>query len=842
MVLPSKPHAGARGEQGTPPPVVKRRGRLADETPGTRRVLAEYRQEVWEFTDRLFLWLLLGQTVLAIVTALLKTPQPWDGPLGLPWLAWKALGLGVVITTLPLIAVYSRPGSGSTRREIAVGQGLMTSLLLHVAGGRPEMHYAIFVSLPFLSLYRDVSVLLLASAIAATDHVLACFFWPTSVYGTAAVSTWAWVPDVWWMSIEDLVLALFVIRKQGDMLRDARKQATLDASRMALEREVTERQRTERLLSLQYVITRVLAGANSLNEAAPVILRIMGENQGWHVGELWQVDDSRQFLRCVDIWRADEFSNAEYLERRKSLHIAPDADLAGRVWQRHLPLWIPDLAEEPTLPLAILARDTGLHGAFAIPLRNGPEVIGVMSFFSSEVRQANDDHLSMLSALGGQIGQFMERKRMEQGLRDSEERYRSVIAALDEGILLVDSGGHLLATNASAERILARTSIELLGSPGADAFASVVDEDERVVMSVDLPFLVTLRTGEPRQNRELGLTRRDGSRVWISMNSQPLLRFNETAPYAAMASFTDITARKAAEESLRATQTDLENRVEKRTSQLLEANVRMRREVEERERAQREMRAAKEAADTANQAKSGFLANMSHELRTPLNAVIGFSELLEQEIFGELNGKQRTYVKNVLVSGRHLLQLVNDILDISKVEAGRMDLAYERTPIGSIVDVVRSVITAVAAKKGIELDVDVPPVLPEVYIDPGRIKQVLYNLIANAIKFTPRGGTVRVSARADAKHVVVLVADTGVGIAKEDLPRLFREFEQLPQANGVRPEGTGLGLALTRRLVELHGGKVAVESQLGKGSTFSVFLPLKSPDEITMVRPPDQAA
>ena len=180
-------------------------------------------------------------------------------------------------------------------------------------------------------------------------------------------------------------------------------------------------------------------------------------------------------------------------------------------------------------------------------------------------------------------------------------------------------------------------------------------------------------------------------------------------------------------------------------------------------------------------------------------------------------------MKNVLVSGRHLLQLVNDILDISKVEAGRMDLAYERTPIGSIVDVVRSVITAVAAKKGIELDVDVPPTLPEVHVDPGRIKQVLYNLIANAIKFTPRGGTVRVSARAEAKHVVVIVSDTGVGIAEEDLPRLFREFEQLPQPNGVRPEGTGLGLALTRRLVELHGGKVEVESELGKGSTFSVL-------------------
>src|SRR5262249_43356975 len=225
-------------------------------------------------------------------------------------------------------------------------------------------------------------------------------------------------------------------------------------------------------------------------------------------------------------------------------------------------------------------------------------------------------------------------------------------------------------------------------------------EEGRLLPGGELPFLRTLRTGEPSQNQIVGVARSDGARLWISMNSQPLVRFGETVPYAAMASFADITRRKAAEASLRAAHAELESRVEKRTSQLMEANGRLQREIEGRERVQRELRGAKDAADTANQAKSAFLANMSHELRTPLNAVIGFSELLEQQIFGGLNDKQKGYVGNVLVSGRHLLQLVNDVLDISKVEAGRMDLAYERTPIGGLVDVVRSVIQAVAAKKG----------------------------------------------------------------------------------------------------------------------------------------------
>ena len=816
--------------------------RAIDESPGTRRLYAEYRQEVYHRTDRMFLWLLLLQWLAGVVTALWSTPSVWNGSLThLPPLVWKAFLLGGAITSLPIYVAFKYPGSMLTRQEIAIGQGLVTLLLIHVSGGHFEMRYVVFASLAFLAMYRDIKVILLASLITAVDHILGCFFWPKSLYGFVTVAPWAWIHHVSMVAFENLLLALAVRKSQGDMLGAAKKQAMIDASRVALEREVAERQRTERLLSLQYVITRVLAGANNLAEAAPLMLRIMGENQGWDVGELWEVEENERYLRCVDLWHADDFQAADYLKLRRVTQLARDVGLPGRVWHRHLPLWISDMAEEPNLPLAAFRAEVNLRGAFAIPLRNGPNVIGVMAFFSREVREANDDHLSMLSALGGQIGQFMERKRIEQGLRDSEERYRSMIGALDEGIVLVDTERRVFATNASAERILGFSSAEMVGAPAARPFPEAVFDDGTPVGPA-LPFLETLLSGEPRQNVVFRISRADGQAVWISMNSQPLVRFEGKMPNAAMASFTDITARRAAEESLLSAHAELESRVDKRTSQLTEANVRLLSEIEERERAQREMRQAKELADTANQAKSAFLANMSHELRTPLNAVIGFSELLEQEIFGDLNDKQTAYVGNVLVSGRHLLQLVNDILDISKVEAGRMDLAYELTPIGSIVDVVRGVIQAVATKKGINLEVSVPDDLPDVQVDPGRIKQVLYNLIANAIKFTPRGGVVRLSAEASGEYIVVKVADTGVGIARADFGRLFREFEQLAQPGGVRPEGTGLGLALTKRLVELHGGKVEVESELGKGSTFSVYLRLRSPDESGTIRISDNIA
>jgi PAS domain S-box-containing protein len=243
-----------------------------------------------------------------------------------------------------------------------------------------------------------------------------------------------------------------------------------------------------------------------------------------------------------------------------------------------------------------------------------------------------------------------------------------------------------------------------------------------------------------------------------------------------------------------------------------------------------EITVAHAASEVASRAKSDFLANMSHELRTPLNAVIGFSEVLLARMFGPINDKQQEYVNFILDGGRHLLSLINDILDLSKVESGKMELELEGFALGECLAGSLAMLREKAHAEGIELFLEGVP-RPELSIvaDRRKLKQIMFNLLSNAIKFTPRGGTVRVSLGEENGAVTVAVADTGKGIKPEDIPKLFQVFTQLESAYTKEYEGTGLGLALTRRLVELHGGSIRVESEFGLGSRFSFTLPLAPP-------------
>ena len=229
--------------------------------------------------------------------------------------------------------------------------------------------------------------------------------------------------------------------------------------------------------------------------------------------------------------------------------------------------------------------------------------------------------------------------------------------------------------------------------------------------------------------------------------------------------------------------------------------------------------------EIANKHKSDFLASMSHELRTPLNAIIGFSEVLLERLFGELNEKQDDYLKDIHSSGKHLLALINDVLDLSKVEAGRMELELSTFDLPATLGGAMTLIRERAQQHAIGLELDVDPALGAVTADERKVKQIVVNLLSNAVKFTPDGGKVAVSARRNSDHILVAVRDTGIGIRPEDQEAVFEEFRQVGRDYSTKQEGTGLGLALTRRFVALHGGRIWVESALGKGSTFSFTLP-----------------
>jgi signal transduction histidine kinase len=232
--------------------------------------------------------------------------------------------------------------------------------------------------------------------------------------------------------------------------------------------------------------------------------------------------------------------------------------------------------------------------------------------------------------------------------------------------------------------------------------------------------------------------------------------------------------------------------------------------------------------EAASRHKSEFLANMSHELRTPLNAINGFSEVLLERMFGELNPKQEEYLRDILASGRHLLSLINDILDLSKVEAGRMELEPSAFDLPSTLESCLTLVRERASRHDIALELDMDASLGGFVADERKVRQVVLNLLSNAVKFTPEGGRIRLHAGREDDAVKISVSDTGIGIAPEEQEAVFEEFRQVGSDQARKSEGTGLGLALAKKFVELHGGRIWVASEVGRGSTFTITLPERS--------------
>jgi PAS domain S-box-containing protein len=363
-----------------------------------------------------------------------------------------------------------------------------------------------------------------------------------------------------------------------------------------------------------------------------------------------------------------------------------------------------------------------------------------------------------------------EQKQLSQRLRDHQFYTRSLFESNIDAIMTTDPSGIITDVNKQMEALTGCTRDELTGAPFKNYFTDP-DSAETSIKQVLREKKVT--------NYELTARARDGKETVVSFNATTFYD-RDRKLQGVFAAARDVTEFKRFEQSLQ----------------------------------------------QANRMKSEFLANMSHELRTPLNGIIGFTEFLIDEKPGPLKPKQKEYLDDVLSSARHLLQLINDVLDLAKVEAGKMELHPETFPVHKAVEEVVAGIKGIANKKHMAVSIEIGAGLDVVTLDQQKFKQILYNLLSNAVKFSDDGGQVSIKARRMAPHhFEVQIHDTGIGIKTEDIDRLFTEFEQLDSGTARRFEGTGLGLALTKKIVEFQGGRISLESQPGKGSLFTVVLP-----------------
>jgi PAS domain S-box-containing protein len=410
-----------------------------------------------------------------------------------------------------------------------------------------------------------------------------------------------------------------------------------------------------------------------------------------------------------------------------------------------------------------------------------------------EIGQLAKAYNEMLSTLG----------RAEADLRRSEKQYRDIFDNAVMGIFQSTPEGTYRSVNPALARIFGyRTPEELM--------ADIRDIRSQVYAHPEDRTKVTKRFEEGEgivKGFEVEYKRRDGSRFWMSLSGKAI-RDEQGRVLYYEGTIEDISARKLAEKELAKYRDHLEELVRARTADL---------------------EIAREKAESADRLKSAFLATMSHELRTPLNSIIGFTGIILQGIVGPLNDEQKKQLSMVRGSAQHLLSLINDVLDISKIEAGQLQIAREPFDLHSVVEKTVESARPLAVKKGLDLTCTVSAEIETITGDRRRVEQILLNLISNAVKFTEKG-SVKIACRPEGDAITVSVMDTGIGIKTEDLGTLFQAFRQIDSGMTRKYEGTGLGLSISKRLVELMGGQIRVASVWGEGSTFSFSLPKERKD------------
>ncbi len=609
---------------------------------------------------------------------------------------------------------------------------------------------------------------------------------------------------------------------------------------------VTEEKQAERRMQAQYAVTRVLADAASLQEAIPKIIEVICECLGWEWGAVWRVDAQAQRLRCEEVWHApgSDFAEFEGLSRRTAFPTG--IGLPGRVWETGEPAWIEDVVRDTNFPRAPIAAREGMHGAFGFPIRLGNEVLGVIEFFSREIRQPDEKLLQMMGAIGSQIGQFMERQLAQEALRKSELQFRQVWESSIDGMRLTDAQGTVRRVNEALCKLTGKTKDELEGQPLGEIHAEEVRE--HVLRRHRERFAA--RTIQPHLERMVQLW--NGRKSWLGLSNSMLEIEGE--PPLLLSIFRDITDRKRAEETLRRTAEELTRsnlQLKELATNLEAAAASERRANDELKRAQSQLVQSEKLA-----ALGQMIAGVAHEINNPLSFVSNNMAVLQRDsnalrelvrLYGQTDDVLAPHRPNILkeigaladridlpytlsnleellVRSRDGLkrieQIVLDLRDFARPDETDLHEADLNAGVRSTLNIIRGR----AKKQQVEMETDLMT-LPPVTCYPARINQVVLNLLANALDACGEGGKVTVRTCPNQGGVEIHVLDSGPGVPSTIRDKIFDPFFTTKPVG----QGTGLGLSISYRIVEDHGGRIDVDNEPGGGAHFVVHLPLKPP-------------
>ncbi len=773
-------------------------------------LFAAYQQDIYCRTDRLFAGLMGFQWVAGIVFALWVSPLAWTGASSRTHLhVWAAIVVGGTISLFPALLGLLRPGRPSTRYTIGVAQMLMGALLIHLTGGRIETHFHVFGSLAFLAFYRDWRVLVPATIVVALDHMLRGMFWPQSVYGVVVASNWRWIEHAAWVVFEDVFLFVSCHRSLAEMWDTASRTAALEQEvRTRQQAEIDARNsqaRTDAILEVALDCVMLMDASGRIVRFNPAAERTFGYSAAEAVGtELSALvaSGSERDAHVVGLQQSLAAGERGVLNRRLELAarrkdgepfpvevaIAPISSEGSAMFAGYMR----DITEQRAAETALAERMSlaSLTAAAGLALTRGTELRAMLQQCAEALTHHLDGGLARIWTLNDSEPMLELQASAGATIRLDGERSRVPVGRFTIGTIAADRHPRL--------------------DDAANVDPHIGDPDwvrrEGMVAFAGYPLLLD-------------------ARVVGVMAVYARRKFSASA-LEAMAVVGDGIAlgieRKRAERELGRYTCDLEDahRIERQNAEQLAALV-------------DQLRETQQQAEAATRAKSDFLASMSHELRTPLNAIILYSELLQEEAQDEQPPRSVADLKKIQSAGSQLLDLINGILDLSKIEAGKMALAPEtfnvRTVVGEVIDTV----APMAQQHRNELTVEWDSAVTTMRADVMKTRQILLNLLSNACKFTKDGAiTLSVApcfagARAS---IAFRVTDTGVGMTPEQSAKIFDAFTQADVTTTRRYGGTGLGLAIVSRFCQIMGGTVSVESYPGAGSSFTVRLPLVCAD------------